>query len=334
MQAFDGPPAECTGMTSSVDVSIAICTLNRAASLRKTLQGFLSLQLRPATTWELIVVDNGSTDDTPAVIAGFADRLPIRRVAEPRRGQSAARNAAIAVYRGEYLLWTDDDVEVDENWVTATLAAFERFSADIVFGRSYPIWSDGQPAWYGAAFAGRFALLDYGPAPLVITHPAQQFYGLNVAFRRSAMSAVGLFREDLGYVGANSGGGGDDTDMFERALARGLRIVYTPDSVVGHVIPSERATTRRQRQMAWSGAKADYRIVSARFKSVPWLAGVPRFLFRVAAADALAFFGNILRRRRSEAFYLELRLIGFAGLLREAYRSRHGGGSSSASSTA
>ncbi len=309
-------------LMSNVDVSVAICTLNRAESLKETLTSFAVLAVPASVSWELLVVDNGSTDTTQAVIAEFASVLPIRGLVETKRGQSAARNAAIAAYRGEYLLWTDDDVRVDAGWITATLAAFERFDADIVFGRSYPIWSSGQPSWYGSAFAGRFALLDYGPAPFVATEPQHQFYGLNLAFRRSAMTSVGRFREDLGYIGSGTGGGGDDTDIFQRALARGLKVVYTPDSVVGHVIPSERATTRRQRQMAWSGAKADYRIVRDRFKSVPWLAGVPRFYFRVAVRDAVAYLRNTLLFKRSEAFRLELRLIGFAGLLREAYRAR------------
>jgi glycosyltransferase involved in cell wall biosynthesis len=315
-------------LMSKVDVSVAICTLNRAESLRETLATFTAMAVPASVSWELIVVDNGSTDATQAVIAEFADVLPIRRLVETKRGQSAARNAAIRDYRGEYLLWTDDDVRIDVNWMTATLAAFEKFGADVVFGRSYPIWSAGEPSWYGTAFAGRFALLDYGPEPFVVKNLAQQFYGLNVAFRRSAMTSVGPFREDLGYIGVGIGGGGDDTDVFERALQRGLTVWYAPASVVGHVISSERATTRKQRQMAWSGAKADYRIVSARFKSVPWLAGVPRFYYRVAAGDALAWLRNTLLMKRSEAFYSELRLIGFAGLLCEAYRARRAAPSS------
>jgi hypothetical protein len=115
-------------------------------------------------------------------------------------------------------------VEVPANWLIEMLSAFTTFEADIVFGRSYPIWLAGPPMWYAPVFAGRFAIIDYGPTPFIARadHP---FFGLNVGFKRSAVEAVGSFREDLGYVG-NSRGGGEDTDVFHRALACGLRIAY------------------------------------------------------------------------------------------------------------
>jgi GT2 family glycosyltransferase len=232
-----------------------------------------------------------------------------------------ARNRVIATARGHIVLWTDDDVRADRQLLTATLNAFERFDADIVFGRSYPIWRESQPDWYGLAFAGQFAILDYGADPFVVTDLDHPFYGLNVAFRRRALDALGAVREDMGYVGS-AGGGGEDTEYFERAMKLGLRIAYAPDSVVGHVIPGERATLARQRRFAWSGARSNYRLVREQSGTFPMLLGVPRFMFALAAQDAMAYVKGRVTRNRSEALYREIRLIRFAGLLREALRHR------------
>ena len=300
-------------------VSVAICTLNRASLLSKTLSTFTSVVIPSGFDWELVIVDNGSSDETAAVVESFEGRLPIRREVELRRGQSVARNRVLSSYGGSFILWTDDDVEVDPQWITSTLDAFDAFEADVVFGRSFPVWMTSAPRWFGPLFAGQFALLDYGPEAFTVTDGEHQFYGLNMAFRRSAVETLGGFREDLGYVG-NSSGGADDTDMFNRALTKGLRIVYAPQSVVGHAIPPDRTTKARQRRLAWTGARSNYRLVAQQFASLPQVFGLPRFMYRLAAADARDFVTNTLLCKASESFYNEIRLIRFAGLVKESFQ--------------
>ena len=91
-------------------ITIAICTYNRADSLSRTLQSLAAMRLPPRVDWEVVVVNNNSTDHTDAVIASFSgSRLPIRREFEPRRGLSRARNRAVDTADGDYILWTDDD---------------------------------------------------------------------------------------------------------------------------------------------------------------------------------------------------------------------------------
>jgi glycosyltransferase involved in cell wall biosynthesis len=84
--------------------------------------------------WEVVVVDNGSTDDTPGVLKSFAGRLPLRNVVETRRGHSPARNRAVDTANGDYLLWTDDDVIVEPGWLAAYADAFARWPQAAVFG--------------------------------------------------------------------------------------------------------------------------------------------------------------------------------------------------------
>src|SRR5437763_8482181 len=98
-------------------VTIAICTYNRAESLRRTLASLADMRAPDGISWELIIINNNATDDTDTVIDSFVDRLPIRREFEIRQGQSHARNRAIDVANGDYVIWTDDDVIVDVGWL-------------------------------------------------------------------------------------------------------------------------------------------------------------------------------------------------------------------------
>src|SRR5690349_14130582 len=100
-------------------ITVAICSLNRAESLRRTLTSLTAMRIPADLAWETLVVNNEGTDHTDQVIDSFVGRLPIRRAMEPRRGLSNARNRAIDEARGDYIIWTDDDVVVDPSWLAA-----------------------------------------------------------------------------------------------------------------------------------------------------------------------------------------------------------------------
>src|ERR1051325_11089380 len=92
------------GVTETrIFVTIAICTFNRAESLRRTLRSLAELRVLNHVAWEIIVVNNNCTDNTDDVIASFSDRLPIRREFEPQRGLSCARNRAVKAAEGSYI---------------------------------------------------------------------------------------------------------------------------------------------------------------------------------------------------------------------------------------
>ena len=114
--------------------------------------------------WELLVVNNNCTDGTDEVIRTFQDRLPVRRVFEPRPGLSHARNRAIAEATGDYILWTDDDVTVCRDWLVVYTDAFRRWPDAAVFGGPIQPWFDGTPpAWLRQVYptiAGVYAARD------------------------------------------------------------------------------------------------------------------------------------------------------------------------------
>ena len=133
-------------------ITIAICTFNRAESLRRTLDSLVAMRVPSDLSWEIVIVNNNSTDHTDEVISEYVGRLPVRWEFEPRPGKSNARNRAIDVAKGEYIVWTDDDVVVDTGWLTAYVEAFRRWPEAAVFGgRIMPRYEAPVAKWVGKA---------------------------------------------------------------------------------------------------------------------------------------------------------------------------------------
>src|ERR1700676_1787445 len=106
-------------------ITVAICTWNRAKLLDQTLTQMRELRIPVGVEWELLVVNNNCTDDTDAVLGRHAAHLPLQRLFQPRQGKSYAANLAVERSRGALIVWTDDDVLVDPNWLAEYVKAAE-----------------------------------------------------------------------------------------------------------------------------------------------------------------------------------------------------------------
>ena len=202
--------------------TVAICTWNRAQLLRQTLTSFTALRVPPGVTWELLVCDNHSPDGTRAVVESFAGRLPVRYVCEERLGLAFARNAAIGEARGRWLLWTDDDVQVDADWLAGFAEGIARYPQAVFFG-------GGIEPWIGAPLTrtARFVLENYGivltvqpieadaPVRLGAKLPA----GANMAIRRDVQLRE-AFDTTLGVAGTWRGAS-EDVEMVMRLQRAG-----------------------------------------------------------------------------------------------------------------
>src|ERR1035437_7164548 len=111
-------------ISQRIPVTLAICTFNRAPILKETLEQVCNLRISPSVDLEVLVVDNNSTDSTPDVLSEMSARLPLRGLREPKPGQSHARNLVLREARGQFILWTDDDVLLENDWLTVILDTF------------------------------------------------------------------------------------------------------------------------------------------------------------------------------------------------------------------
>lgn len=229
-------------------LSVVICTWNRAESLQKALESIGNCRLPEGIAWEIVVVDNNSTDATAAVCEGFRQRKPERYcyLFEKRPGKSFALNTGIENAKGEIIAFTDDDVLVAVDWLSALLLAFDSHDCAGAGGRIVPVWNSPKPDWF--AGEGPYRLLaaiveyDWGDQdqPCRIDHPP---YGANFAFRRSVFRKYGMFRTDLGPL-AGTALRGEDTEFCRRLMSQGETIVYVARAVVFHPVPEGRTTKR------------------------------------------------------------------------------------------
>ena len=317
--------------------SIVIATHNRAADLRATLASLAGL--RPSGAWEVLVVDNNSTDDTPAVVRDAARSFPapLRYVFEREQGRSPALNAGIRLASGGVIVTTDDDVRVDHDWLDQAAAGLERLGCDYVGGRVLPLWGGPRPAWipdHGGKQWAVIALLDYGDAP--IEFGARVPLGVNMAFRRGAFDRAGLLDPNTGRK-AGTLLGQEVREWCIRARAAGVRGFYVPGMLVRHIIPASRlrkAYFRRwfywrgiSRALLYDKAGLDMEAperTTLDFRSMPHVFGVPRYLYRKALASVLGSLRALWRRDAVAAFEEELWVWFFLGIVVQRWKDRHG----------
>ena len=271
-----------------MDITVAICTWNRSALLRETLDQFTRLRIPPGVTWELLIVNNNSTDDTDAVARAFGNRLPVRLLAEPTPGKSHALNRAVREAAGTYILFTDDDVLVDPEWIAAYCAAFRRWPEAAVFGGPIHPWFAGQPpAWLVQAFHQveyAFAALDLGTEP-------RQFGGHDVPFGANmAMRAADQRRypydPKLGPR-PESGLRGEEITLVKRMLADGATGWWVPEARVKHFIPAHRQSVRFIRE--WYRGWGEYLARTLPPGRHASFAGRPLWLWRQVVESELRF---------------------------------------------
>ena len=226
---------------SKIKVSIIICTYNRSKLLKETLQSVQNQDFQ-SDQYEIIVVDNNSTDDTKDVVAEMAKASPVSTgyVFEYMQGLSSARNAGINNSEGEIIVFTDDDVEAERSWLRELFAAFETPGVAAAGGPIRPIWPFEKPEWITENWQGYFTVSEFPEA-----REAGEFrnpnypWGANMAFRRSILKKTDLFSPALGRIGACLLSN-EELRLFRAIEEMGHRIVLAPDAVIHHKIPPER----------------------------------------------------------------------------------------------
>lgn len=300
----------------SPTVSVILPTYNRVALLRVAVEALLR-QTAPADSYEIVVVDNNSTDGTADLLASFGDPR-VHAVTEPRQGLSFARNTGLTAAHGSIVALTDDDVEVAPDWIdtiVSTMAAHAEI--DAVGGRVLPAWPDGKPPWLTRDHWAPLALQDHGDTNRVFDRATPiGLIGANVAFRRNVFDRIGMFSPVVQRVG-DGVGSTEDHELLDRLYAAGGRAMYTPRLIAITRVPRERCARAYHRR--WHAGHGFFHALM-RGDSVEQsrrrVLGVPGYLLRSAAADAAHWTGCVVRGDWDGAFDAELRLRFFGGFVR------------------
>jgi len=315
--------------------SIVIPTYNRANELTGTLASVARIAC--VEPWEVVVVDNNCTDETPAVVRRAAPGFPVplKYVFEKVPGRCAALNAGMAQAAGDILVTIDDDVRVAPDFLDEVGRAFASLKCDYIGGKVHPLWRGARPSWMPAHQTRHWAviaLLDKGPTPF--EWGAVLPLGANMAITRRAFELTGPWNNEVGRK-AGTLLGQEVREWCIRAHDKGLRGYYAPNVRVEHVIHGDRLNKSYfRRWFYWRGISRaimyrerglDMEDPQARdrdFSRTRHVAGVPRYLLRTAARTALAMLRARMRGARVEAFEHELLLWMFAGIAHQRWRDR------------
>jgi GT2 family glycosyltransferase len=277
-------------------ISVIIATFNRAALLDECLDHLGRQRFTEGD--EVIVVDNGSTDSTPAVIARHRQSfcVPLRNLEERRPGKSAALARALAFAGGDVLAFTDDDVNVGDKWLDEVRGAMANGRVALIGGPVVPRWERRPPRWLRlgqgdgcSRLTAPLALLDYGPEPLDLG--PRTAIGANLAVRHDVIRRIGGFAAHLGKLRGTLLSG-EDHELCRRVQAAGFKTMYWPSAVVHHWVPTSRVRMQYVlRWFFWSGV-TNACLDEDAGPSTPALFGVPRYLvkrFFAGITGTLAF---------------------------------------------
>jgi glycosyltransferase involved in cell wall biosynthesis len=232
-------------------LSVAFATRDRAATLERVLTAFGGLAV-PEGGWQLIVVDNGSTDATPAVLARHAGRLPLQVIEEPRAGKNRALNRAIAHFAGDLVVLTDDDVLPDADWLVQLAGAAARYPEATLFGGTIrAAWPGPPPRWLRADavnFGVLYALLERAAGEC----DHHGVFGPNMTVRRHVFTEGFEFNPTVGPDASDPHYPmGGETAFIGRLFAAGYRARFVPEARVQHIIRPEQLTEAWILGRAW-----------------------------------------------------------------------------------
>jgi glycosyltransferase involved in cell wall biosynthesis len=233
---------------TDISVSIIICTRNRARSLQQTLAALGKARIPLGCVAELIVVDNASTDDTASVVANFIlDSVRVVHLFEPKKGKSNSLNSALALARGEILIFTDDDVAPSEDWIEQILLCFDDSECDALVGK-VKLAPDLERPWMKYLNKCYLAVNDFESGePL-------HWVGANAAFHRRCLQRVRWFDPELG---PGALGLAEDTLFGCQLMEAGYKMEYARRAIVVHQPDKSRLTRGAWLHAAWLHAKCD-----------------------------------------------------------------------------
>ncbi len=282
-----------------MQITIVLCTYNRQRSLFHALQSLSELEIDAALEYEIVAVDNNSSDQTKGTVESFIKKNShVRYVFEPKQGISNARNAGIANAKGEIILFVDDDVIIDPKMLTNIMHFTKEHDFDAIGGRVLPLYSPQTPQWIKDCrdiLSGPIVCHDYGDKIKLYDQTMFPFIGAMMVVKKNVFEELGGFKPELGV---GSGLLGEDTEFFIRIRNAGKKIYYNPDLLVWH--PVEKSRVRLFYVARWSFMAGRYMAIQNTMtedKGLIYYWGIPRYLFPRTLKNLGSFLLTIGNRK-------------------------------------
>jgi glycosyltransferase involved in cell wall biosynthesis len=234
--------------------SVVICTHNRPEYLVKALNGLVK-QSTDLNTFEIIVIDNCSTDNTKEIVEQFQSKLPnLNYFFENKLGLSVARNRGLKETAGKYIAYLDDDAIPDKDWLRYVFEGFAqgRENVSLLGGKVLPLWEIPRPNWLSDEFLPYLTVVDLGDEIITIDDTSG-VVGANMVFKTSVLQELGGFPTQLGRKGSNLLSNEEHVLKLKLQEA-GYGAMYHPKAMVLHHAPRERVSKHWfKRRLYWQG---------------------------------------------------------------------------------
>lgn len=258
-------------------LTMLLATRNRSSILREVLESYCRLQ-QPSGGWKLVVIDNGSTDDTAQIVSSFAGRLPVQYVFEEKAGKNNALNTGLELLEGDLAVFTDDDAFPHPDWLVALRNAADTQLAYSMFGGAIvPRWEAPPPAWIrwvelGPTYTLTDPSLREGPIEPVLV------FGPNMAIRTNVLQSGVRFDPSMGPRGSNYPMG-SETELVLRLSRQGHRARHVSGAVVEHFICKEQLRKAWVLQRSLRYGRGQYRLAFLAGSEAGLFMGIPRYLY-------------------------------------------------------
>lgn len=307
-----------------MDISVIICTYNRSQNLNDCFACLNQQILIEPLTWEIILIDNNSSDDTKEIVSQSSkhSNLNIRYVFESEQGLSAARNRGIKETTGTYLVFIDDDIRVTKNWLQTIYTTFKKFDCDAVGGRIHIEVTESLPKWITSDMYGFLGYQDFGPTPHYMDGINEFPFGGNMAVHRRVIDLIGDFDVNMGRKGDGLKKDelfkGEETDFFHRLAAAGGKFYYHPDALVLHLTLPHQLKTKffltLHNNAGILEATLDNHSYSRQFL------GIPFYIFPQFLRAMTRWFYQILTSGYNRSFRQLMTLSYFWGMMSGYYK--------------
>lgn len=276
-------------------ITVILCTYNRCRYLQTALDSVAASTLPDSVSWDVLVVDNNSNDQTREVVKQYCAKYPehFKYLFEPKPGKSNALNSGIREAEGDVLAFMDDDVTVEPAWLQNLTKELHNKDLAGAGGRIVLQWPTSVPEWLateGPLARHGFPGFDQGTEPCELTGPP---FGTNMAFRKTIFEKYGGFRVDLGPSPHNEIRN-EDTEFGRRVLSAGERIRYEPDAVVYHPVLAEKLHEKHFLKWGFDKGRGDARELEVRplYLSVQLVTWMLRWL--TTANPAARFHAKVI----------------------------------------